>query len=134
MTRVKIRKVVNFMVTNHIDANRDIYLRQGDTLELSIPVINRADANWKPGPADRVVFGIKHGATDERLLRMVLEISAGNRARLKLSNTVTEKLPLGRHRYDVRYIKDANADATDGSRVYTPFVRSFNVLETASEV
>lgn len=120
------------MDANHIDSRGNIHIRQGDTMDIAF-IIGGA-VNTERVRTDRVVFGVTDGLTGARLLRQVAEIGADGRARLSLTNAATKKLPVGLHRYDARYIQDANADATDGRRVFTPFVRYFEVLEIASEV
>ncbi len=115
-------------MNGHIDGRGNIHLRQGDTMEIVFVIGGAAEG----GSAGRVVFGVTDGITGGRLLRQTAEIGADGRARLSLSNSSTKKLPVGMHKYDARYISGENA--AEGARVFTPFVRYFEVLETASEV
>lgn len=110
----------------------DLYLPKGDTGNLRINI----SSAYNTTNADRILFTIKKKNTPI-IIRVLTPVN--NQAILEFTNSMTDDLPAGKYRYDIRFIRDAELDSDglpiDGEGVDTPHREAvFNLLETVGDV
>lgn len=110
----------------------DLYLPRGDTGKLKVNI----KSQYLATDNDRILFTVKTKANEPVIIRVVTPVA--NTAVIEFTNQMTKNLPLGKYKYDIRFIRDAVLEEgvpVGGDGVDTPRrIGTLNLLETAGEV
>lgn len=110
----------------------DLFLPRGDTAKLKVNIISQYLATED----DRVLFTIKDKSNHPIIIRVITPVA--NTAVIEFTNEMTKNLPLGKYKYDIRFIRDAVLEdgvPVGGDGVDTPRrIGAFNLWETVGDV